>query len=119
VIKGQKNIFYDFLFSRPLFKKHGLGRDQRSEKHLIPSGLKTKKNIFHDFLLSRPLSKKHGPGQDQKQEKHCLSGVQGSKKTLFIAGFKNFKKIIFFLNPYQKTWCASVQRLTVKIDQRF
>jgi hypothetical protein len=30
--KGQKNIFYDFVLSRPLSKKHGLGHDQKPKK---------------------------------------------------------------------------------------
>jgi hypothetical protein len=142
-VLGQKNIFYDFVFSCSLLKKHSLSRDQRSKKHFLwfsffalivqktwsgswskvqktsyTSGFKGQKNIFHDFLLSRLLSKKQGPGQDRKREKHCLGGFKGLKNHCSLPGSKVKKKIIFFLNPYQKTWCASVQRLTVKIDQR-
>jgi hypothetical protein len=33
--KDQKNIFYDFLLSRPLSKKHGPGRDRDWGKHSL------------------------------------------------------------------------------------
>jgi len=42
-------------------------------------------------------------------------GLKG-KKTSPSSKVKN---IIFFCNLYQKTWCVSIQRLTVKTNQRF
>jgi hypothetical protein len=52
--KGQKNIFYNFLLSRPLVKKHGLGQDQKPKKHCFLPVSKIKKTFSMIFLLSRP-----------------------------------------------------------------
>jgi hypothetical protein len=41
-VKGEKNVFYDFLLLCPLSKKHGAGRDQQSKKHCFLPGSKVK-----------------------------------------------------------------------------